>query len=49
MKLLVPVVALGLMTSVATAQNRPADATPGAKLADQFTITNYYKQDVTSV
>ena len=50
MKLLVPVVALGLMTSVATAQNRPSpnsdNASRGATPADQFTVTNYYKQDV---
>jgi sporulation protein YlmC with PRC-barrel domain len=50
MKLLVAVVALGLMTSVATAQNRPAansdNAPPGTAPADQFTVTNYYKQDV---
>jgi sporulation protein YlmC with PRC-barrel domain len=50
MKLLVAMVALGLMTSVAAAQNRPAtnsdNAPRSAVPADQFTITNYYKQDV---
>jgi sporulation protein YlmC with PRC-barrel domain len=40
--------ALVMLTGVAVAQNRDAtnSAAPGASPAEQFTVTNYYKQDV---
>ena len=48
MKLLAAIMALALVGSAAAAQSRAAstgDAT-GTTPAEQFTITNYYKQDV---
>jgi hypothetical protein len=50
MRILACAAALTMLTGVAVAQNRDsaktANATPGAAPADQFTVTNYYKQDV---
>lgn len=45
MKLIASVVALSLMSGVALAQTRDA-APPGATPAKDFTVTNYYKQDI---
>ena len=50
MRMLACVTALLMMTGVAVAQNRDAannaNAAPGTSPAEQFTVTNYYKQDV---
>ena len=50
MRMLVCASALMMLTGAAVAQNRDAantaNAAPGAAPADQFTVTNYYKQDV---
>jgi sporulation protein YlmC with PRC-barrel domain len=50
MRMLACATALMMMTGVAVAQNREAannaNAAPGASPAEQFTVTNYYKQDV---
>jgi len=50
MRMLACATALMMMTGVAVAQNRDAannpNAAPGASPAEQFTVTNYYKQDV---
>ena len=50
MRMLVCASALMMLTGAAVAQNRDAantaNAAPGAVPADQFTVTNYYKQDV---
>jgi sporulation protein YlmC with PRC-barrel domain len=50
MRTLACATALVMLTGVAVAQNRDAtnnaNAAPGASPAEQFTVTNYYKQDV---
>jgi sporulation protein YlmC with PRC-barrel domain len=50
MRMLACATALMMLTGVAVAQNRDAannaNAGPGAAPAQQFTVTNYYKQDV---
>ena len=50
MRMLACATALMMMTGVAIAQNKDAannaNAAPGASPAEQFTVTNYYKQDV---
>ena len=50
MRMLACATALMMLTGVAVAQNRDAannaNAGPGASPAEQFTVTNYYKQDV---
>ena len=50
MRMLACATALMMLTGVAVAQNRDAannaNAAPGASPAEQFTVTNYYKQDV---
>jgi sporulation protein YlmC with PRC-barrel domain len=50
MRMLACATALMMLTGVAVAQNRDAansaNAGPGASPAKQFTVTNYYKQDV---
>jgi sporulation protein YlmC with PRC-barrel domain len=50
MRMLACATALMMMTGVAVAQNRDAannaTAAPGGSPAEQFTVTNYYKQDV---
>ncbi|MBV8510362.1 MAG: PRC-barrel domain-containing protein [Xanthobacteraceae bacterium] len=50
MRMLACATALMMLTGVAAAQNRDAannaNAGPGASPAQQFTVTNYYKQDV---
>jgi sporulation protein YlmC with PRC-barrel domain len=50
MRMLACATALMMLTGVAVAQNRDAannaNAAPGTSPAEQFTVTNYYKQDV---
>ena len=48
MKLIASVVALSLMSGVALAQTQTqtSNAAPGAVPAKDFTVTNFYKQDV---
>ena len=50
MRMLACATALMMLTGVAVAQNRDAansgNAGPGASPAQQFTVTNYYKQEV---
>jgi sporulation protein YlmC with PRC-barrel domain len=50
MRMLACATALMMLTGVAVAQNRDAannaTAMPGGSPAEQFTVTNYYKQDV---
>lgn len=52
MKLIAPVLALGLLSTAAIAQDRMAPANKsdwapvGAAPASNFTVSNYYKQDV---
>ena len=51
MRMLACATALMMLTGVAVAQNRDAansaNAAPGGAPAEQFTVTNYYKQDLT--
>jgi sporulation protein YlmC with PRC-barrel domain len=45
MRLIASIAALAMLTSAAAAQTKP-QAAAGTAPADQFTVTNYYKQDV---
>jgi sporulation protein YlmC with PRC-barrel domain len=45
MRLLASIAAIAMLTSAAAAQTKPQAAAETAP-ADQFTVTNYYKQDV---